>query len=108
MLKNFYLLVHTDTKKPLYLKLPKKHFIFITDEYYFPIQKEIDYFTLSEKLYVVNNLSNFSWKKISPIELIFRRIFFNTTTPFNFELYPLNNQVAICINGKIEGKLFLQ
>lgn len=108
MIRDFYLLVHNDTKKPLFLKLPKKHFIFITDEYYFPIQKEIDYFTLSEKLYVVNNLSNFSWKKISPIELIFRCIFFNTTSPFDFKLYFMDKKIAISVNGKIEDNILLQ
>lgn len=108
MVKNFYLLVHTDTKKPLYLKLPKKHFILIANDSYFLFENDIYEFTLAEKLCVLNNTNKFTWKKISPIELIFRRIFFNTTTPFNFELYPLNNQVAICINGKIEGRLFLQ
>ena len=38
-MKRFYLLVHNDTKKTFVLKLPKKHFSFIVNDYYFSFEK---------------------------------------------------------------------
>lgn len=107
-MKQFYILVNADTNKPLFLKLPKKHFIFIANEHYFSSTENIDEFTLEEKLCVLNHPINLVWKKISLLKVLFKYIFFNTTTPVDFKLFPMNNKITILINGKVQGNLIIK
>jgi len=107
-MKRFYLLVHKDTKKAFVLKLPKKHFSFIVDDYYFSFAKNEEEFTLEEKLCLLNHSDNITWKQISLVEVLFKTIFLNITTPFDFEVFLNRNKVNILVNGKVEGKLTIR
>ena len=107
-MKRFYLLVHKDTKKTFVLKLPKKHFSFIVDDYYFSSEKSEEDFTLEEKLCLLNHSENITWKQISLAEVLFRSVFLNITTPVAFQLFLNINRVDILVNGKIQGNLIIK
>ena len=107
-MKRFYLLVHKDTKKTFVLKLPKKHFSFIVDDYYFSSEKNEEDFTLEEKLCLLNHSENITWKQISLAEVLFRSVFLNITTPVAFQLFLNRNRVDILINGKVQGKVIIK
>ena len=107
-MKRFYLLVHKDTKKTFVLKLPRKHFSFIVDDYYLSFEKNEEEFTLEEKLCLLNHSENIAWKQISLAEMLFRVIFLNITTPIDFQLFLNRNRVDILVNGKIQGKLIIK
>ena len=107
-MKRFYLLVHKDTKKAFVLKLPKKHFSFIVDDYYSSFEKNEEEFTLEEKLCLLNHSKNIFWKRISIAEMLFRTIFLNITTPINFQLFLNRNKVDILVNGKVQGKMIIK
>ena len=107
-MKLFYLLVHKDTNKTFVLKLPRKHFSFIVNEYYFFLEKNEEELTVEEKLYLLNQSENITWKKISLAEVLFRTVFLNITTPVDFQLFLNRNKVSILVNGKVQGKLFIK
>lgn len=107
-MSQFYILVNANTNKPLFLKLPKKHFIFIVNENCFSYLENIDEFTLEEKLCVLNHPTNLYWKEISLIEVLFKYIFFNITNPKDFKLLPMNNKITILINGKVQGNFIIK
>ena len=107
-MKRFYLLVHKETKKAFVLKLPKKHFSFIVDDYYFSFEKNEEEFTLEEKLCLLNHSKNITWQQISLTEVIFRTIFLNITTPVAFQLFLNRNKVDILVNGKVQGKMIIK
>lgn len=107
-MKRFYLLVHKDTKKAFVLKLPKKHFSFIVNEYYFFLERNEEELTLEEKLCLLNHSENITWKQISLAEVLFRTIFLNITTPVDFQLFLNRNKVDILINGKVQGKVIIK
>lgn len=107
-MKHFYLLVHKNTRKPFVLKLPKKHFSFIVDDYYFTFNKDTEEFTLEEKLCLLNHSESIAWKQISLIEMLFRTLFLNITTPIDFQLFLNRNSIHILINGKEYGKLSIK
>lgn len=107
-MKRFYLLVHKDTNKTFVLKLPRKHFSFIVNEYYFFLEKNEEELTLEEKLYLLNHSENITWKKISLAEVLFRTVFLNITTPANFQLFLNRNKVNILVNDKVQGKLIIK
>lgn len=107
-MKRFYLLVHKDTKKTFFLKLPKKHFSFIVNDYYFYFEKNQEEFTLEEKLCLLNHSENITWNQISLAEVLFRTIFLNITTPVAFQLFLNRNKVDILVNGKVQGKLIIK
>ena len=107
-MKRFYLLVHKDTNKAFVLKLPKKHFSFIVNDYYLSFEKNEEEFTLEEKLYLLNHSENITWKQISLAEVLFRTVFLNITTPIDFQLFINRNRVDILVNGKIQGKLIIK
>lgn len=107
-MKRFYLLVHKDTKKTFVLKLPRKHFSFIADDYYFSYEKSKEEFTLEERLSLLNHSINITWKQISLVEMLFRAIFLNTTTPVDFQLFLSKNKVNILVNDKVQGKLIIK
>lgn len=107
-MRHFYLLVHKDTKKTFVLKLPRKHFSFIVNDYYFSCEKADEEFTLEEKLCLLNHSENIAWKQISLVEVLFRTIFLNITTPLDFELFLNRNKVNILVNGKVQGKLIIK
>ena len=107
-MKRFYLLVHKDTNKAFVLKLPKKHFSFIVNDYYLSFEKNEEEFTLEEKLYLLNHSENITWKQISLAEALFRTVFLNITTPIDFQLFLNRNRVDILVNGKIQGKLIIK
>lgn len=107
-MKRFYLLVHKDTNKTFVLKLPRKHFSFIVDDYYFSYENHLEEFTLEEKLCLLNHSENIAWKQISLAEVLFRTIFLNITTPVDFQLFLNRNRVSILVNGKVQGKLIIK
>ena len=107
-MKRFYLLVHKDTNKAFVLKLPKKHFSFIVNDYYLSFEKNEEEFTLEEKLYLLTPSENITWKQISLAEVLFRTVFLNITTPIDFQLFLNRNRVDILVNGKIQGKLIIK
>ena len=107
-MKRFYLLVHKDTNKTFVLKLPRKHFSFIVNEYYFFLEKNEEELTLEEKLCLLNHSENITWKKISLAEVLFRTVFLNITTPANFQLFLNRNKVNILVNDKVQGKLIIK
>ena len=107
-MKRFYLLVHKDTNKAFVLKLPKKHFSFIVNDYYLSFEKNEEEFTLEEKLYLLNHSENITWKQISLAEVLFWTVFLNITTPIDFQLFLNRNRVDILVNGKIQGKLIIK
>ena len=107
-MKRFYLLVHKDTIKTFVLKLPRKHFSFIVDDYYFSFEKNEEEFTLEEKLCLLNHSENITWKQISLAEVLFRSVFLNITTPVAFQLFLNRNRVDILVNGKIQGNLIIK
>lgn len=107
-MKRFYLLVHKDTNKTFVLKLPKKHFSFIVNEFYFLFEMNEEEFTLEEKLCLLNHSENITWKQISIAEVLFRTIFLNITTPADFQLFLNRNKVDILVNGKVQGKLIIK
>lgn len=107
-MRRFYLLVHKDTKKTFILKLPRKHFSFIVDDYYFSYKNTDEEFTLEEKLCLLNHSENITWKQISLAELLFRTVFLNITTPIDFQLFLNRNKVDILVNGKVQGKLIIK
>ena len=107
-MNRFYLLVHKDTNKAFVLKLPKKHFSFIVNDYYLSFEKNEEEFTLEEKLYLLNHSENITWKQISLAEVLFRTVFLNITTPIDFQLFLNRNRVDILVNGKIQGKLIIK
>ena len=107
-MKRFYLLVHKDTKKTFVLKLPKKHFSFIVNDQYFSNKNIDEEFTLEEKLCLLNHSNNITWRQISLVEVLFRTIFLNITTPVDFQLFLNRNKINILINGKVQGKLIIK
>ena len=107
-MRHFYLLVHKDTKKTFVLKLPRKHFSFIVNDYYFSSEKVKEELTLEEKLCLLNHSKNITWKQISLPEVLFRTVFLNITTPADFELLLNRNKVNILVNGKVQGKLIIK
>ena len=107
-MKRFYLLEHKDTKKTFVLKLPRKQFSFIVDDYYLSFEKNEEEFTLEEKLCLLNHSENITWKQISLAEVLFRTVFLNITTPIDFQLFLNRNRVDILVNGKIQGKLIIK
>ena len=107
-MKRFYLLVHKDTNKTFVLKLPRKHFSFIVDDYYLSFEKNEEEFTLEEKLCLLNHSNNITWRQISLVEVLFRTVFLNITTPIDFQLFLNRNKVDILVNGKVQGKLIIK
>ena len=71
-------------------------------------EKADEEFTLEEKLCLLNHSENITWKQISLVEVLFRTIFLNITTPVDFELLLNRNKVNILVNGKVQGKLIIK
>lgn len=107
-MERFYLLVHKDTNKTFVLKLPRKHFSFIVNDYYFSFEKDEEEFTLEEKLCLLNHSGDITWKQISLAEVLFRTIFLNITNPVAFQLFLNRNKINILVNGKVQGKLIIK
>ena len=62
-MKLFYLLVHKDTNKTFVLKLPRKHFSFIVNEYYFFLEKNEEELTLEEKTLLTKSFRKYNLEK---------------------------------------------
>ena len=71
-------------------------------------EKNEEEFTLEEKLCLLNHSNNITWRQISLVEVLFRTVFLNITTPIDFQLFLNRNKVDILVNGKVQGKLIIK
>lgn len=107
-MRHYFLLVHSDNKKTFVLKLAKKHYVFLVDNYYFSYKGEGDDFTLEEKLCVLNHSTKCNWKEISPIRAFFSHIFLNTTSPNKLKIIPMNKKITVLVNDKVVRNLIIK
>lgn len=94
-----YLLLDNKTKKPLEITLDNKTYIFIVNSGYFSSSKK-DFFTFKEKLYILNLPHDVIWHPISLPKVLFKVLFYNTISPFNFKLNIAKDKITPYISGK--------
>lgn len=103
MIPNYYVLLNNHTKQIAFLKLPKKHYLFLITEEQISLKPRND-FNLKEKLYILNPSTDVLWKRISLSKALFFKLFYNTITPDNLKIIPINGKINISINKKIVKK----
>lgn len=103
MIPHYYVLLNNHTKQIAFLKLPKKHYLFLITEEQIFLKPKND-FNLKEKLYILNHSTDVLWKRISLYKTLFFKLFYNSITPDKLKIIPLNGKINILISGKIIRK----
>lgn len=95
----YYLLLNSNSKKPLMIQLYGKYYMFITTREYFinPIR---EFFSLKEKLYILNFSYEVIWNPISYMSYFYRTIFFNVIHPSSLQLNITKGKVTPYISKK--------
>lgn len=84
-LHNHYLLMNKHTMKPFKITLNNQTYMFAVNKQYFLNQKK-DFFSLKEKLYILNLPFEVIWYYIPGIAYLFMIIFLNVISPSGLKL----------------------
>lgn len=103
MIPDYYVLINNHTKQIAFLKLPKKHYLFLITEEQISLKPKND-FNLREKLYILNHSTDVLWKRISVCRALFFKFFYNSITPDKLKIVAINGKINILISGKIVRK----
>ena len=95
----YYLLIDNLTKKSLKLRLFNKTYIFIVNRDYFLNQKK-DFFSLKEKLYILNLSYDVVWVPISIFQMCYKVLLYNTISPTNLKLHITKGKAMPYISKK--------
>jgi len=87
-----YLLLDKHTKNPFKLTIYGKTYMFIVNRNYFLMPKN-DFFSLKEKLYILNSTCDIVWSPISMLQMFYKTIFYNAIYPSNLNLNIINGKV---------------
>lgn len=98
-LHNHYLLLNNHTKKPFNLTLNDNIYTFIASREYF-LKSKKDFFSIKEKLYILNLPCDVIWNAISTPEMFLKSIFYNTISPLNLNLNISKGKVTPYISKK--------
>jgi len=89
---DYYLLLDNSTKNPFKVPLCGRTYMFIANKNYF-INPTDDFFSLKEKLYILNLSCDVIWKPISMPQMFYKIIFHNAIFPSNLNLNIINGKV---------------
>ena len=98
-LHSHYLLLNSHTKSPVKITLCSNNYMFIANRQYFANLKE-DFFSLKEKLYILNLSYDVIWSPISVPQLFYKTLFYNATSPLNLKLNIAKGKVTPYISKK--------
>ena len=98
MSQQYFVLLSEDTERISFLKLPQKHYLFLVTENYFNIRNKND-FTTKEKLFITNNSTKVTWKRITIIKALVLKIFFNAISPLDFKIEIIEGKVMYKIKN---------
>lgn len=98
-LHKYYLLLDNHTMKPLWITLNKKTYMFLVNRQYFLNPKK-EFFSIKEKLYILNLSCNVVWNPISTFNHFYKAILFNTISPCNLQLNIVRGKVTPYISKK--------
>ena len=87
-----YMLIDKHTKNPFKLKMYGKTYMFIVNSQYFSRPTK-DFFSLKEKLYILNLSCDIIWRPISSLQMFYKTIFYNAIYPSNLNLNIINGKV---------------
>lgn len=76
----YYILLDKQTMKPLWIPLNKKSYMFLAKRQYF-LNQEKEFFSLKEKLFILNLSYDVVWWYIPGIAYFFMIVFFNAINP---------------------------
>lgn len=91
-LYSHYLLLNKRTGNPFKLPLYGNTYMFIVNRQYFSKPNK-DFFSLKEKLFILNLSCNIVWRPISFSTMFYKIIFYNTIHPSNLNLNIVNGKV---------------
>lgn len=91
-LHRWYLLLDNHTKETFEISLYGKTYMFIVNKQYFLNQKK-DFFSLGEKLYILNLPYDVIWCPITFPQVFYKVIFHNIISPFNLKLNIIKGRV---------------
>jgi len=89
---DYYLLLYKPTKNPFKITLRGRTYMFIVNKKYFTNPKN-DFFSLKEKLYILNLSCDVIWKPISTLQMFYKILFHNAIFPSNLNLNIVNGKV---------------
>jgi hypothetical protein len=98
-LHSHYVLLNNHTKKPFYITLNGKTYTFIASRQYF-LKSKKDFFSIKEKLYILNLSSDVIWSPISTPHRLYKTLFCNAISPLNLEINIIKGKVIPYVSKK--------